>query len=116
MASVSAVVLIGRGHPNDGGNRHFAVVSLEEGSRPSFNLEWRSPSIQRELGGLRSFTMIPTVEDTLHDCLLYVAFAVARVPEVVTAIESARGNGLAGHPIRRLEMYDDFAPRDRGLL
>ncbi len=78
MSAVTALILVGNAHPNDGGNRAFAQVSIEEGDRPAFLLRWIRPVLKDRHEFFGKFTMIPTLEHMLNDSILFIAYAVCR--------------------------------------
>ena len=111
MGAVTAVILIGQPHPNSGGNRAFAQIHLEEGDRPALVLRWLCPPHDRGKESFRTFTMIPTLENTLDDSILMVAYAVSRHLAVFDKINRLTKDA----PIesRRLTMYENFTPSGR---
>jgi hypothetical protein len=114
MSAVTAEILIGNPHPNDGGIRAFARIHLEEGDRPAFVLSWSRSPQNRDEDFFRKFTMIPTLENMLDDSALMVAYAVCRHSAVFDKVNRlTQGVLLDSH---RLSMYDDFTPEDREKL
>jgi hypothetical protein len=114
VSTVSALILVGHGHPNDAGNRPFAQVSLAEGDRPVLLLYWaRRP---RAVGGevFSTFRMIPTLEHMLDDSILMEAYAVCRHPKVFP--EMNRLAKEAPLNTRWLHMYEDFTTTERESL
>ena len=111
MSAVTAVILVGQPNPNSGGNRAFAQIHLEEGDRPALVLRWLCPPQNRGKESFRNFTMIPSLENTLDDSILMVAYAVSRHSAVFDKINRLTKDV----PIvsRRLTMYDDFTPSGR---
>ena len=98
-------------HPNDGGNRAFAQIHLEEGERPALVLQWLGPPNSRDKESFRKFTMIPTLENTLDDSILMVAYAVIRHSAVFDEIN--RLTDSAPINSHRLTIYEDFTPAGR---
>jgi hypothetical protein len=111
MGAVTAVILIGQPHPKKGGNRAFAQIHLEEGDRPALVLRWLCPPISRAKASFRNFTMIPTLENTLDDSILMVAYAVTGHSAVVDKVNRLT-NDIAADS-RHLTMYKDFTPAGR---
>jgi hypothetical protein len=111
MGAITAVILIGQPHPNRGGNRAFAQIHLEEGGRPALVLQWLCPPISRGKESFRRFTMIPSLENTLDDSILMVAYAVSRHSAVFDKINRLTRNApVESH---RLTMYEDLTPAGR---
>lgn len=124
MASVSAVILVGHSHPNRGGNRPFAAVLLEEGDRPAFSTRhFRGGGTGIDRTRATGRVLVPTLEHTMDDAVLYVAWAVCQWPEVQSLVSSLhkvdakhapRRSGR--QPTRRIEMYRDFDEEGRQRL
>ena len=111
MSAVTSVILVGSAHPNHGGNRSFAEIDLDEGSRPALVLRWTAPTRRGDPEVFRKFTMIPTIEHMLDDSILMIAYAVCRHSKVFSKINRITKN--AALESRRLTMYDDFTPKQR---
>lgn len=113
MSAVTALILIGSSHPNDGGNRDFAQVTLQEGDRPALVVRWTRKGVTRkEL--FHTFTMIPTLENLLDDSVLLIAYAVCRAPTIFELVnEIGNGKAMQSH---RMHMYEDFSKEDRLAL
>ena len=111
MSAVTALILIGQSHPHHGGNRHFAEILLEEGSRPALNLRWMEPISKSGPAVFRKFTMIPTLENMLDDAVLMIAYAVSRDSKIFTKVNEITNDApLKSH---RLAMYRDFTAEQR---
>ena len=106
MGAVTALILVGQPHPNRGGNRAFAQIHFEEGDRPALVLRWLCPPHSRGKEAFRKFTMIPTLDNTLDDSILMVAYAVVRHPAVFDKLN--RLTNSAPVDSHRLTMYEDF--------
>lgn len=114
MGAVTAVILIGQPHPNRGGNRAFAQIQLEEGGRPALVLRWLCPPHYRGKESFRNFTMIPSLENTLDDSILMVAYAVSRHSAVFDKVNRlTKDTPVESH---RLTMYEDFTPAGRKAI
>jgi hypothetical protein len=111
---ISALILVGNALPNDDGNRAFAQICFEEADRPVFLLEWIRHLETTGKGGFRPFRMIPTIENTLDDSVLMIAYAVCKSPSIVEMVNSSAKN----HPdaTNRLSMYEDFSDSQRRSL
>jgi hypothetical protein len=105
MSAVTALILVGSPHPNDGGNRDFAQVTLEEGDRPALIVRWTQQKRARE-ELFRTYTMIPTLENLLDDSVLLIAYVVCRVPTISEMVNKF-GNGKARQS-GRMHMHEDF--------
>ena len=114
MSAVSAVILVGHANPYHGGNRSFAEIDLDEGSRPALVLRWTAPRRAGDPEVFRNFIMIPTVEHMLDDSILMIAYAVCRHSKVFATVNSM--TKVAVLQSRRLTMYDDFTPMQREEL
>ena len=114
MGAVTSVILIGHPHPNSGGNRAFAQIHLEEGDRPAFVLRWLCPPHDRGNESFRNFTMIPSLENTLDDSILMVAYAVSRHSAVFDKINRLTKDAPVDS--HRLAMYKDFTPAGRKTI
>ncbi len=111
MGAITAVILIGHPHPNNGGNRAFAQINLEEGDRPAFVLRWLCPPHDRGKESFRNFAMIPSLENTLDDSILMVAYAVSRHSAVFDKVNRLTKDAPVDS--HRLAMYKDFTPAGR---
>lgn len=112
MAAVTSIVLVGNPHPNDGGNRSFAMIELEEGSRAAFSIKSNSfRGVARDEEYFRKFTVVPSVEFMVDDLILMVAYAICRNSEIFTRVNTFTDNAaLNGH---RMEIYDDLSIEQR---
>lgn len=107
MAAVTALIQIGNPHPNDGGLRSFSRVQLEEGDRPALIFK----SLTREIPP-NPTVMIPTIENTLEDALVMIAYVLGLNREITDMVTAAR----AGHAGNHLEMYEAFDQESRNRL
>jgi hypothetical protein len=114
MSSVTTLILIGHAHPNMGGIRSFAEITLEEGDRPGLLLRWNAPRGKTDPESFRKFTMIPTIENMLDDAVLMIAYAVCRHPKIFEKVNRI----TKGVPLdsNYLTMYDDFTLEQRAEL
>jgi len=112
MAAVTAIVLVGNPHTNDGGNRSFAMIELEEGSRAAFSIKANSfRGIAQDAEYFRKFTVIPSVEFMVDDLILMIAYAICRNSEIFAQVNAFTENAaLNGH---RLNIYDDLSMEQR---
>ena len=111
MSAVTSVILVGHANPYHGGNRSFAEIDLDEGSRPALVLRWTAPTRRGAPEVFRKFTMIPTLEHMLDDSILMIAYAVCRHSKIFPKINRITKNApLESH---RLTMADDFTPKQR---
>jgi hypothetical protein len=113
MSAVTAIILVGGSHPNNGGNRDFAQVTLEEGERPALIVRWTQQKHARE-ERFRTFTMITTLENLLDDAVLLIAYAVCRVQcifELVNTLDNARALQSG-----KMHMFQDFTEEARLTL
>ncbi|MGI6365541.1 MAG: hypothetical protein ACOX2G_07345 [Bacillota bacterium] len=108
MATVTAQILIGRGHPYHDGIEPSHRLYFLENTRPSLVL---FPEVQGE-GEPVKVTWIPTLENALEDALLMIAIHVIKDPEIVE---------LASQFLRSQEnnwvvLYEDISPQDLEVL
>lgn len=82
MATFTAQILIGHGHPNSGGINPTHYAFLSENSRPAWILVSQNIFEEEETGPSK-VTWIPTLENMLEDALLMVAIHVCKSHEVV---------------------------------
>lgn len=105
VGTITAQILIGKGHPYHDGIEPSHRLYLSEHSRPSWILvpeNWGGGS-----GGSK-VTWVPTVENSLEDALLMIGIHVIKDPELVA---------LAGQYIRSKEnnwvvVYEDADPEN----
>ena len=111
MGTLTAQILAGEGHPNDGGINPSYSLFLSENSRPAWILvpqdireKSRQPIAKR--------TWIPTVEHMLEDALVMIAVHVSKntaMRELVTEFGVDPDSS-------RMEMYSAFDDAQRGQL
>jgi hypothetical protein len=114
MASHTACMLVGSGHPNHGGISANCMLLLSENHRPAWEL---LPMPGTRLPGRgkppqNRAVWIPTVEDMLEDGLLMVGLLVHRDPKLVELATSFFKQDYT----RRIEMYDDIDAESRRQL
>ena len=111
MAAITAHILAGSAHPNDGGLTTRYTLTLSEGSRPAWLLETnrrsRTDPMRRE-----RIVWIPSVENMLEDALLMIAVHLV-ASEPVRTLFSKFSNKINEE---RLEMYDDLTNEQREQL
>jgi hypothetical protein len=71
MATVTASIFVGRGHPNDGGINPSHIILLSENSRPALRLIYLEDK-QEEI------FVIPTVDNMVEDIYLLIATEVMK--------------------------------------
>lgn len=104
VGTITAQILVGKGHPYHDGIEPSHRLYLSENSRPSWILvpeNWGG-------GSGSKVTWVPTVENALEDALLMIGIHVVKDPELVT---------LAGQYIRSKEnnwvvVYEDADPEN----
>jgi hypothetical protein len=102
MGTITAQILVGGEHPNDGGISPEYSMCLFEGSRAAWKLK-KEGELTREI------VWIPTVEHMLEDAILMIALYVERDEQLVVLVESKLGQKLPN----RLEMYDALDEQTR---
>ncbi len=105
MGTITAQIMIGGKHPNDGGISPAYTMYLYEGSRAAWQLK-KEGDLSQEV------VWIPTVENMLEDALLLIALYVERDEAMVALVESKLGRSLP----RRLEVYQEFDDATRAEL
>jgi hypothetical protein len=110
MAAVTAQILIGNPHRNDGGLRAIDKIEVSEGGRPALNLSVRGSGEDRMMR--RTFTWIPSLEHAMDDAILMIAIHVMKVPEILELVNQINP-GLTGS---RVEIYEDISSEDRERL
>lgn len=111
MTAITAHILIGSPHPNDGGLNARHKLTLSEGDRPA----WAMQKFRRTASGAlapQRIVWIPTVENMLEDALLMAAVHVVESEAVRTLFNEFSGNLDAN----RLLMYDTFTDDQRRQL
>lgn len=99
MATTTAIILIGRTHPNSGGINPTHMIQFTENDRPALILQ--------EIGGsLETEVVIPTVEDTVHDIYLTIAALVLKAINPMKAVCNENRDSL----------YDIFEMHERRTL
>lgn len=82
MATFTATILVGAGHPNDGGIIPLVALYLNEGSQPSWTMQWVSDTHSVT----SNMTWGATVDHTLEDALVMIAFAVIKAPAIQSLV------------------------------
>lgn len=111
MAAISSLILVGSAHPNNGGIRSFAQISLEEGGRAALSLRWINPMRTDDGDFFRKFTMIPTIENMVDDSILMVAYAICRSLPIFTEVNRMTSDLALSSG--RLNMNEDFTLEQR---
>ncbi|MTI95698.1 MAG: hypothetical protein FH749_09480 [Firmicutes bacterium] len=108
MATITAQILVGSGHPNHDGIWPGHCLYLSENSRPTWILVPDALSSEERA----KVTWIPTVESMLEDALLMIAIHVIKAPPIVELaqeyIQSQEQNWVV--------MYEDVEPENRRRL
>ena len=99
MATTTAIILIGRAHPNSGGINPTHMLQFTENDRPALILHEIGSSSEPEF-------VIPTVEDTVHDIYLMIAALVLKALSPLKALSSKNRDSL----------YDIFDQHERQAL
>lgn len=109
MATYTAQILVGTGHPNHDGIYPSHCLYLSENSRPAWVL---LPVHNGNQAGDAKVTWIPTLENTLEDALLMIAIHVIKDPEITRMasgfFSSQQNNWVV--------MYEDVTPEQRQQL
>ena len=102
MGTYSAQIIVGTPHPNHGGIIPDKVINLSENSRPALVLKEDD----------KERVWIPTLENTIEDALLIVAYFVVKDEEALDALKSIKDVTGEEH----LEMYETFTDEQREKL
>ncbi len=108
MATYTAQILVGSGHPNQDGIMPSHCLYLSENSRPSWVLLPASDSV----GSEAKVTWIPTLENTLDDALLMIAIHVLEEPEI-TRLAAEYATSTENNWV---VMYEDISSEHRQEL
>ena len=111
MATLTAQIIVGRGHPNDDGIIPTHQIFLSENSRPAWVLKPEN-TLSARMVGPRKVVWIPTLENMLEDALLMVAIHIVRDEGVVRLAKQF----CADFDATRLQLYDDFNEEQRKEL
>jgi hypothetical protein len=111
MAAITAHILAGHAHPNDGGLATLHQLTLSEGDRPAWLLQTGRPS-KSDPRRRERIIWIPTVENMLDDALLMIAVHVIESEPVRTLF----GQFSDKLDAERIEMYDDLTHEQRQRL
>jgi hypothetical protein len=110
MAAVTAQILIGNPHSNDGGLRAIDKIEVSEGGRPALTLSVRGRGEDRMMW--HTFTWIPSLEHAMDDAILMIAIHVMKIPEILKLVNQINP-ALTG---RRVGVYEDISIEDRARL
>jgi len=102
LGSYSAQIIVGTPHPNHGGIIPDKFINLSENSRPALVLKEED----------KERVWIPTLENTIEDALLMVAYFVVKDEEALDALKSIKDVTGEEH----LEMYETFTDEQREKL
>jgi len=103
LATLTAQIIVGRAHPNDGGINPTHQLFFSENDRPAWILMPENV-FGRGSAELDRTVWIPTVEHTLEDGLLMIALHVLKDKTIVNLTEEYFGN----KGIDRAELYKDI--------
>jgi hypothetical protein len=107
MATLTAQILIGTGHPNDDGIQHTHSLFLSEGNRPGWVL--LPENMINEQSRQKKKVWIPASVDTfLEDGLLMIALFVIKDKAVIKYVKE-RYKG----PLFKLNHVEDLTVEDR---
>lgn len=112
MATMTAQILVGAPHPNDGGINPSHYLFLSENSRPAWILV--NQNIQAREQGQKPVRIIwiPTVEHMLEDALVMVAIHVMGKPVVLDLAREMTPKLTSDW----VELYDDLDEEQREAL
>lgn len=109
MATHTAQILIGRGHPNDGGMagslQHNPVLLLSENSRPGWVLrpgDWFRANGDSSFRAATKYVLIPSLENTLDDGIALMALILLHDLPWSEPVKAVQAQLIEE---RRLEMY-----------
>ncbi len=108
MATMTAQILIGRGHPNDDGINTSHCLYLSENSRPALLL------IKHDLFASareKPLVWIPTLESFIDDAILMIAALVLKDQEIVQMLSTFGVTDLT-----RVEVYQQLQEEQRQTL
>jgi len=108
LATITAQILVGSGHPNHDGIVPSHNLYFMEDNRPS----WTLYPVSLGDGFGTKVTWIPTLEHTLEDALLMTAIHVVRDPE----IEQMAKEFISSQENNWVVMYDDVDPGHLELM
>lgn len=104
MSSVTAHILIGYAHQNQGGIIPTHSLFLSENSRPAWVLDKLGFSGDKKPS--QGFVWTPTLENILEDAILMIAIYVLKDEEITALAKSFCKKPLS----KSLELYEDFEP------
>ena len=111
MATMTAQILIGSGHPNHDGIGPSHYLFLSENSRPAWLLVEQNIIMSSKKKDAK-IVWIPTVDSMLEDAFLMIAVHVLKDQGIVEVIKSFSKAALSD----RLEMHDSLEEAERKLL
>jgi hypothetical protein len=111
MATMTAQIIIGSGHPNHDGIGPSHYLYLSENSRPAWLLVEQNNFLSSKKRDAK-IVWIPTVEAMLEDALLMIAVHVLKDQGIVELIKSFNKAALSD----RLEMYESLEETERKML
>jgi hypothetical protein len=109
LATITAHILIGSGHPHHDGIVSSHRLYFLENSRPSLVL--LPDEVLGEAEPIK-VTWIPTLENTLEDALLMIAIHVLKDPDIV----EMASNFLRSKDNNWVVLYEDISPQDLETL
>lgn len=109
MATITAQIMIGSGHPNHDGIVSSHRLYFLENSRPSLVL--LPEEVLGEADPIK-VTWIPTLENTMEDALLMIAIHVLKDPDIV----EMASNFLRSEDNNWVVLYEDISPQDLETL
>ncbi|WP_052947585.1 hypothetical protein [Aneurinibacillus tyrosinisolvens] len=83
MATMTATILVGTAHPNDGGINPSHFLFLSENSRPAWMLVPQNIIEHEYKKELKKVTWIPTLEHMLEDALVMIGLYVLKDAEII---------------------------------
>lgn len=102
MGTMTAQILIGKSHPNDGGIRPEWMVQLSENSRPHVMLHNNINYLARTNKSPSYFEWTPSVENGVEDILLMIALHVIKDKNILDFVSRRNPEILKN----RVEVYD----------
>jgi hypothetical protein len=112
MATLTAMILVGRGHPNHDGINPTHYLFLSENDRPAWILLPENVFNKGTDAMKKKVTWIPTVENMLEDALLMVAIHVLKDKEIT----ELAGNYFKNKRPNWVELGQDINKQDLSKL
>ncbi|SJZ77468.1 hypothetical protein [Selenihalanaerobacter shriftii] len=110
MATLTAQILVGGSHPNQGGINPSHYLFLSENSRPAWML--MPENIFSEEKEENKIVWIPTLENILEDALLMIGIYVLKDEELCKLAEEYFDDFETDH----IELYEDISEENRNKL